>query len=164
MRVRVLLLLLALMAAVPIAARPAVAHEYRLGDLAIVHPWARASAEGAENGAAYLDVINRGVAPDRLVGASGPISAGAELHRHASSNGILKMEPVGAIELPPGDHVVLQPGGLHIMLTGLAGPLVEGGSFPLTLIFEKAGRIDVSVTIASVATMHTTHGAVEMVQ
>ncbi len=156
---RVLLPLLVLTAGGAAAVRPAAAHEYRLGDLVIVHPWARASAEGATNGAVYLEGITGGRAPDRLIGAASPAAAGSELHRHASSNGIMRMEPVEAIELPPGDHVVLQPGGLHLMLTGLAEPLTEGGSFPLTLAFDRAGRIEVSVTIASVATMHSTHGA-----
>jgi copper(I)-binding protein len=147
------------MAVAAAIAPPAASHEYRLGAIEIVHPWARASGDGAENGAAYVELINRGGAPDRLIGASTPMSAGVELHRHASSNGIMHMEPVPAIGLPPGDHVVLQPGGLHVMLTGLAGPLVEGRSFPLTLAFEEAGSVEVSVTIAPAATMHSTHAA-----
>ena len=164
MRVPVLLLLLALVAGGHTAIQPAAAHEYRLNELVIVHPWARASAKGAANGAVYLEIVNGGSAPDRLIAAASPAASGSELHRHVSSNGIMRMEPVEAIELPPGGHVMLQPGGLHVMLTGLTGPLVEGGSFPLTLDFERAGRIEVSVTIASVATMHSIHGASAAVQ
>lgn len=140
-------------------ALPAAAHDYPLGDLTIIHPWARASAGAAKNGAAYLDVVNNGAAPDRLVAVSTPAAAHAELHMHASENGIMKMRPVDGIEIAPGQHIVLQPGGFHVMLMGLAAPLVEGENFPLTLTFEKAGSIEVSVTIASVGTMHSDHGA-----
>jgi hypothetical protein len=145
-------------------ALPAAAHDYTLGDLTIVHPWARASAGEAKNGAAYLDVINNGSETDRLIAASTPAAEHAELHMHAAENGIMKMRPVEAIEIAPGQHIVLQPGGFHLMLMGLAAPLVEGESFPLTLTFEKAGNIEVSAEIASVGTMHSDHGSGESTQ
>ncbi len=154
-------LLAMLIVAVGAFAVPASAHEYTLGDLEIVHPWARASAGSAKNGAAYVDIINHGSVPDRLIAASSPAAGDAALHRHVAENGILQMRPVEAIEIQPGEHVVLQPGSFHIMLLGLTAPLVEGESFALTLTFERAGTIDVSVLVASVATMHSPHGANE---
>lgn len=161
MLVRILSVLFVVAAAL---ALPAAAHEYKLGGLEIIHPWARASAGDAKNGAAYLDVVNKGGETDRLIAASTPAADRAELHQHVSENGIMKMRPVEAIEIAPGQHIVLQPGGFHIMLMGLAAPLVEGESFPLTLTFEKAGNVEVSVTIASVATMHSDHGASDTTQ
>lgn len=141
-------------------ALPATAHEYKLGELEIIHPWARASAGEAKNGAVYLEIVNNGATADRLIGASTAVADHAELHMHVSENGILKMRPVdGGIDLAPGAHVVLKPGGLHVMLMGLAAPLQEGESFPISLTFEKAGAIEVSAIVASVATMHDSHGA-----
>lgn len=154
MLARVLLMLLAACMSLP-----ATAHEYRLGGLEIVHPWARASAEGAKNGAAYLDIVSHAETPDRLIAARSPQAASTELHMHMSENGIMTMRPVEAVEIAPGEHVVMRPGSFHIMLLGLSGPLVEGQSFPLVLTFGKAGEIEVSVTIASAATMHSSHGA-----
>ena len=142
-----------------VLALPAAAHEYTLGDLKIVHPWARASAGAAQNGAVYLEIVNAGSAPDRLIGASSPAAAHAEPHMHASENGIMKMRPVEAIDIGPGQHVVLKPGGFHLMLMGLTAPLAEGDSFPITLVFEKAGSIEVSAEVASVGTMHSEHGS-----
>lgn len=142
-------------------ARPATAHEYTLGDLEIVHPWGRDTEGAAKRGAAYLDIINHGGSPDRLIAASSPASASVELHEHVSENGILHMKAVEAIDIKPGEHVVLQPGSFHIMLLDLVAPLVEGESIPLTLTFERAGSIEVSVLVASVATMHSPHGAGE---
>lgn len=155
MLVRFLSVLLVAAAAL---ALPAAAHEYKLGDLRIVHPWARASAGEAKNGAVYLEIVNDGATPDRLVSAATPAADHAELHMHMSENGIMKMRPVEAIDLAPGEHVVLKPGGLHVMLMGLKGTLVEGVMFPITLVFEKAGSIEIEAEVASVATMHGEHG------
>jgi len=155
MLVRILSALFVVAAAL---ALPAAAHEYKLGDLEIVHPWARASAGEAKNGAVYLEIVNKGDTADRLIGAATSAAEHAELHTHISENGIMKMRPVEAIDIAPGEHIVLKPGGLHVMLMGLKGTLVEGVMFPITLVFEKAGSIEVEAEVASVATMHGKHG------
>ncbi|GIK96481.1 MAG: hypothetical protein BroJett029_06900 [Alphaproteobacteria bacterium] len=142
-------------------AAPASAHDYKLGDLTIDHPWARASAGHAKTGAAYFAVVNGGAEADRLVGASSPVGR-AELHTHISEDGIMKMRPVDAVDLPAGERAVLEPGGLHVMLMDLAKPLVEGESFPLTLTFEKAGDIDVEVKVEGVTGMQGDHGDHDM--
>lgn len=139
-------------------ALPATAHDYTLGDLQIIHPWARASAGNAMNGAVYVEIVNGGSAPDRLIAAATPAATHAELHTNISENGVMKMRPVEAIDIAPGQHVVLEPGGLHLMLMGLVAPLVEGDSFPITLTFEKAGSLEVSAKVASVGAMPDGNG------
>lgn len=151
-------LLAFLLLAVMAIGAPALAHEYKLGDLVIDHPWARASAGDAKNGAAYLSIANDGSASDRLIGAASR-AGHAELHNHVSEDGVMKMRAVDGVDLAPGEKVALEPGGLHVMLMGLAEPLVEGESFPLTLTFEKAGSIDVEVKVEGVASMHGDHDA-----
>lgn len=124
------------------------AHDYELGKLHIEHPWARASAGAAPTGAAYLAIENRGDAPDRLIGAATPAAERAELHNHIDDNGVMKMREVeGGIVLPAGTTTQLAPGGLHIMLMGLAQPLEAGTHFPLTLTFEKAGELAVEIKV-----------------
>ncbi len=125
----------------------AAAADYTLGDLTIHKPWARASIGQAQAGAAYLTVMNKGSLPDRLIAAEGTVANRVELHTHMMDGGVMRMRPVKAIEVAPGEPAVLKPGGLHVMLMGLKAPLVKGESFPLTLVFEKAGRIEVDVPI-----------------
>jgi copper(I)-binding protein len=60
---------------------------------------------------------------------------------------VMKMRPLASLDIPAGQPVTLKPGGDHIMLMGLNGPLREGQSFPLTLTFEKAGAREVTVAI-----------------
>ncbi len=128
-------------------ATPATAQDYMQGDIHIMKPWSRPLPAVSVNGAAYMTIMNKGSAPDRLVSVSTPAARKAELHNHIMEGGLMKMRPVGVLKITPGDPSVLQPGGLHIMLMGLSQPLVEGNSFPLTLNFERAGSIEVEVMI-----------------
>ena len=58
------------------AAWPAGAHDFRVGDLVLDHPYATPTPPGAVNGAAYFRAIrNRGDQADRLLGASSPAAA-----------------------------------------------------------------------------------------
>ena len=124
---------------------PALAADTKVGAIEIEHAWARASVMA--NGAVYMELENKGGAPDKLVAASTPAANKAELHTHLMENGIARMRPVEAIEVTPGSPTVLRPGGLHVMLMGLKAPLKEGDTITLTLTFEKAGKVDVTVPV-----------------
>jgi periplasmic copper chaperone A len=121
------------------------------GDVQIKDAWARATPGGAQTAAAYVTIES--TAGDRLTGASTPAAQKAELHSMTMDGNVMKMRQVDAIDLPAGQAVTLKPGGYHIMLTGLAQPLKEGQSFPLTLTFAKAGTQDVTVTVQKVGAM-----------
>ena len=126
-------------------AAPAFAHEFKLGDLEIDHPYTRASA--GRTGGVFLEIANKGKTADRLVEASSFLATNAELHTTVKDGDVMRMRPVAAIDIPAGGSVKLQPGGLHIMLIGLTTPLKEGAVFPLVLTFEKAGKVEVSVEV-----------------
>ena len=153
-------LALVAMAAAVTATSSIWAADYKLGDVVIDHPWARASAGAATNGAAYMVITTSGAAPDQLIGASTPIAEKAELHTHLMEGDVMRMRAVKAIEVNPGEPVTLKPGGLHVMLMGLKAPLKEGEQFPLTLTFEKAGSvtIDVAVEAAGASGYHDEGG------
>lgn len=128
---------------------PAMAQDgLRVGELQIEGAWARATPPAARQGAVYLVIRNGGKVPDRLVSVSAPVAAKAELHTHLDEGGIMRMRPVTAIEIAPGQSAALRPGGDHIMLVDLKAPLKEGERFPLTLRFEHSSTavIDVPVT------------------
>jgi len=115
----------------------------------VEHPWARASAGAAKTGAAYLTITDQG-APDRLTGASTPVADTAELHESMSDMGMMKMRPVPGLSVAPGKPAKLAPGGYHIMLMGLKAPLKQGDSFPLTLRFEHAAPMTVTVNVEAI--------------
>ena len=119
----------------------------------VVSPWARATPAGAENAAAYMTLVNKGQAADRLVSASTPVAKMAQLHKTVDDNGVMKMLPVDGVEVHAGSQAVFKPGGYHVMLMKLAHPLEVGQSFPLTLTFEKAGAITVTVKVQKIGSM-----------
>ena len=86
-----------------------------------------------------------------LIGVSAPVAERVELHAHIMSDGVMRMRRVDAVPVPGGGSAELKPGGRHVMLIGLRAPLKEGGTFPLTLTFDKAGTITVTVAVGSVA-------------
>jgi periplasmic copper chaperone A len=115
------------------------------GQLEVSNAWARATPAKAEYGVAYLTI--RSPTPDRLVSVSSPVAKKAELHTMEMAGMVMKMRPLAGLDIPAEQPVTLKPGGEHIMLLDLNGPLREGQSFPLTLTFEKAGTREVSVAI-----------------
>jgi len=126
----------------------AIAHEYQLGDIQIIHPAARATAPQQSSGSAYLGLENRGKTDDQLVKVETTIAKSVEIHNMEMAGDVMKMREVEAIDLQPGSKISMKPGGgFHIMLLGLTQPLKVGDHFPLTLYFAKAGKIEVMVHV-----------------
>jgi copper(I)-binding protein len=147
------------------AAAPASAHDYEAGALKIEHPWSRATPPGASVGVGYLTIENTGTTDDRLVSIKGAVSPDIEMHQSAEKNGIATMRMVeDGIPIPAGKTVKLEPGGYHLMLKKLKQPLKQGDSVPVTLTFEKAGSVDVDLSVAAMGAPgpgHEDHGGIE---
>jgi periplasmic copper chaperone A len=122
----------------------------KVGDITIQEPWARASLGNAPNSAAYMTLQNMGAAPDRLIGGATPAAERVELHTHMMEGGVAKMRPVDGIEVAPGAPTSLEPGGPHVMLSGLTRKLEAGATVPLTLVFEHAGAVTLEVPVEGV--------------
>jgi periplasmic copper chaperone A len=133
------------------AASGAWAHEYQLRALHIDHPFARATPPGARSGGVFFSVENKGDRTDRLLTVSTPVAGTAELHQMEMDAGVMRMRAVAGLDVKPGDRLVLQPGAYHVMLTDLKRSLQAGERFPLTLQFQNAGSIEVSVVVESMA-------------
>ena len=111
--------------------------------------YARSSGPLAKAGAAYMRIMNHSDESDRLVGVQSDIAKKTELHTHAKDdNGVMKMVridegiKIGAMK----EHSLIR-GGQHIMFMGLKGHLETGKIIPLTLLFEKAGKVDIEIII-----------------
>lgn len=125
--------------------------------IVVADPWARASSATAAAGAAYMRIENSGSAADALIGASSPAATTAEVHEtvamgspapDASGNGgMMGMQPVARLQIPAGGSVELKPGSYHVMLIGLRQDLEPGATIEITLRFEKAGEITVTVPV-----------------
>ena len=124
--------------------------EYRVGTLDIIHPWSRATPRGSTVGAGYMAIRNGGTAQDRLIGGSSDVAAKLEIHETTITDGVAKMRPVsGGLLIKPGETVQLKPGALHVMFVGLKNPLNPGDHINATLIFEKAGAVNIDFDVVA---------------
>lgn len=126
----------------------ALAHGVTLGAIEVIHPNIPQPPAGAKSAAGYMALANNGAAPDRLLAIESPIAEVVSLHRtEVAADGVARMRALPAIDLPADDIVLLEPGGLHVMFMGLLVPMTEGDMLPATLVFEKAGRIEVEFMV-----------------
>lgn len=135
-------------AAFSLAVTVASAGEYKAGSLDISNPWSRATPKGASVAAGYMRIKNSGSTPDRLVSGSSDVASKFELHEMKMEHEVARMRPVkDGLEIKPGETVELKPGSFHIMFVGLKKPLTAGDHFKATLVFEKAGSVNVDYDV-----------------
>jgi copper(I)-binding protein len=141
-------------AAAILFATPALAHNgvVHLGPLNISGPFSRATLPNAPVGGGFLTIENTGETADRLVSASSPAAAEVQIHEMKMEGEVMRMRALpDGLDLPPGETIVLAPGGFHLMLMGLTQPLVEGEAVPVTLTFEQAGTVEVLLPVLGTA-------------
>jgi hypothetical protein len=138
-------------AAMALAAPAALAHDYKAGAIEIGHPWARATPRGASVAAGYIKLTNTGSTPDRLVGGTSEAAGRVEIHEMTMTDGVMQMRPLkDGIELKPGQTVELKSGSFHLMMVGLKQQLQQGQRIKGTLIFEKAGPVDIEYQVEGI--------------
>ena len=118
------------------------------GELRVEQAYARSTVPAKMSGAVYLTIENKGKTNDKLIAVTGPIAKSVEMHTMSMDGNVMKMREVQSIEIKPAATVAMKPGdGYHIMLVGLKQPLKSGDKFPLTLSFEKFGKLKISVRV-----------------
>lgn len=112
-----------------------------------VSGWARPTVAAQKAGAVYLTLHNAGPGGDRLLSVSTPVAVSASVHSTTTAVGVMRMRGVANVPIAANQRIAMKPGGLHVMLTGLRGPLRAGQKLPLTLRFQRAGLVRTSVPI-----------------
>ncbi|HSL97525.1 MAG TPA: copper chaperone PCu(A)C [Candidatus Deferrimicrobiaceae bacterium] len=110
--------------------------------------WVRAPQGMDRPAAAYFEIVG-GAEADALLGVTSPAAAMVELHETTTdSSGMTGMHPIGRLEIPAGETVILEPGGYHLMLMAVAEGAIEAGkAVELRLTFEKAGAVVVQAEV-----------------
>jgi copper(I)-binding protein len=127
---------------------PVASDAVAVGDLTITGAWARAMLPGQPAGGGYLTIANKGQVADKLVSASSPSAGKVEIHTMEVVNDVMVMRPLdGGLDIPAGATVELKPGGLHVMFKAVKEPFKEGRSVPVTLQFEKSGKVEVMLPV-----------------
>ncbi|MFZ5756332.1 MAG: copper chaperone PCu(A)C [Pseudomonadota bacterium] len=119
-----------------------------LAAITVTDGWVRAMPPGAKNSAGYLEIRNPGGAADELLGARIDGVRVTELHEMVDAgDGTKYMQHRNTIAVPASGHVLLAPGGLHLMLIDLQRPLQAGEKLGGTLHFRKAGEVKVEMEV-----------------
>jgi periplasmic copper chaperone A len=141
-------------------AASALAQEVKAGDLVITQAWSRATPGGAKVAGGYLTIENKGSAPDRLIGGSTGVADKVQVHEMTTTNGVMTMRPLdNGLAIEPGKTVKLAPGGYHLMMLDLKKPLKQGDKVPVTLEFEKAGKVKLTLDVQGVGAQGPAAGA-----
>jgi periplasmic copper chaperone A len=126
------------------------------GNLTVEHPWARATVAGTDTGVVYMTIVNDGPTSDTLVSLSSTASRTAQVHENkVDAQGMMEMLPLDRVEIPAHGRVILSPTARHVMLVDLKQPLVYKSTFPITLVFEKAGILKVIVVVEKAGAMQS---------
>jgi periplasmic copper chaperone A len=142
---------IAFAAALAALAGPVRAEDVKAGDLVITQAWSRQTPSGAKVAGGYLTIENKGTSADRLISGSGDVAGRVEVHEMAMEGGVMKMRPLDkGLVIDPGKTVKLAPGGYHLMLMDLKSEFKQGDKVPVTLQFEKAGKVNVTLDVQGV--------------
>lgn len=135
---------------------PSFAHQFEKGALLIVHPWTRATPEGATMGAGYVTITNNGKDADKLTGGAFESADHVEIHEMKMDGDKMMMRKVtDGLEIKPGETVKFSPGAYHLMFVGLKKPIVQGPNSKGSLTFEKAGTIDIDYKVEAIGAMNS---------
>lgn len=130
----------------------AIAHDYRIADIIIDHPFIYETPPVAPVAGGYLTIKNTGKTDDRLIAVKATFANMIQIHDMRVENDVMRMqELVDGIAIPAGESITLKRGGKHIMFMQLQKPMQADREYAATLVFEKAGEIKVYFTIKKVS-------------
>lgn len=141
----------------------AFAHQFEKGDLLIVHPWTRATPNGATVGAGYVAITNNGKEADRLTGGTFEGADRVEVHEMKMDGDKMMMRHLkDGVEIKPGNTVKFTPGSYHLMFLGLKKPIAKGPNLKGSLTFEKAGSVDIDYKVEGIGAMESSDNQGEL--
>ena len=98
--------------------------------------WVRSAVPGQSGTGAFMKITAKDKL--RLLSASTPVAGVTEIHEMKMLGNVMQMRAVPALDLPAGKTIELMPGGVHLMLMDLKGPLSKDAVVPLSLLFVNA--------------------------
>ncbi|MEQ1696068.1 MAG: copper chaperone PCu(A)C [Hyphomicrobiaceae bacterium] len=137
---------------------PAAARDFTAGSIKIVQPWTRVTPEGAKVAGGFMKITNTGKEADTLVGGTFPLAAVFQVHQMTMDGGVMKMSELSSgLEIAPGATVELKPGSYHVMFMDLKQPIKDSSIIKGSLIFKKAGTIEIEYAVEPLGAKDTGH-------
>ena len=134
----------------------ALAHEFKVGDIEIIHPWTKVPLKGTDVTGGYMKIVNHGTTPDRLLKVTVDFSKMAQIHAMKMDGNVMKMEELkDGLEIPAGGTVELKPKSYHVMFMGVKEKLTADEMVDGELTFEKAGKVKVEFMVEPATADHS---------
>ncbi|WEO73252.1 copper chaperone PCu(A)C [Agrobacterium vitis] len=132
-------------------AAPAQAITATLGSLKISDGYLKAMIPGQPIGGGFVTITNNGPVEDKLIAISSPRATRAELHEMVMQGTIMKMRKIpDGFVIAPGATLKMEPGGYHLMFMGVQMPFKANQTVPVTLTFEKAGKLELAMPVMTI--------------
>ncbi len=122
-------------------------------DISVSDPYVRAMPPGQPTSLAFMGITNNSSKDHAVLDAEGTVAKMVQLHTHTMKNGMMHMHKVEKIDLPAGKTVMLQSGGLHVMLMGLKQDLKPGDMVAINLVFEDGSKKKLDVPVRKIMMM-----------
>lgn len=119
--------------------------------LVVTEAWIRQVPPTAQMTAGYLRVHNPGAQPVVIVGAESPLFKSVELHGTSLESGVARMRHQPEVEVAPGQSVLFEPGGLHMMLMQPVDGVPSSGTIELSLLLKDGSRLDFQAPVGQSA-------------
>ena len=130
------------------SAQTAKMSTYRVGAIVVEAPWSREAPGGVKRAVGYMRISNTGSKPDRLLSGTAAVTGRLEVHQSVVADGFTRMQAVTeGLEIRPGETVELKPGAMHAMLMDLPRGPKAGETIKGTLVFEKAGIVEIEYVV-----------------
>jgi periplasmic copper chaperone A len=112
---------------------------------------ATVSGAGQAQIAAYLTLRNDGGQDDALQSVTVTGARMATIHDSRMTDGVMRMMPLKEWPVPAGATAAMTPGGVHIMVMGLASPLRSGDKLQARLRFRHTAPTTIVIPVRSLA-------------
>ena len=122
-------------------------HDFTFKHITIKHPIIPVFGQKMKTAAGYMTVSNSSSQPEKIL-ADKTNFAKAMLHQASIDvNGVARMKHIDEVLIPPNGSIQFEHGGLHIMFIRLEEQLEPYVDQMVTLIFEKAGEIEITFMV-----------------
>jgi copper(I)-binding protein len=113
----------------------------------IKNPWVNQTPPSTMSNAGYMEISNTSGNPVILQSVISPQFGMSHIHQTKMENGLMKMTPIHGLEIPANESVILEPGGIHIMMMNRSDNLSAGDVVEMTLVFSDGQKIPVKATV-----------------
>lgn len=115
--------------------------------VAVMNAWVREAIVDRPLNAGYMTLINVGNKEEILIKVESDAFKSIEVHEMSTVNGLMKMQELEELVIPPNGQARLAPGGKHLMMKEPTRKIKKGQNVDLTLSFKSGKKQTISVKI-----------------